>query len=123
MREVVYYAHSKKIYNTSREKMERSYIEKRFKAVCCPNRDMGELGSMNPYIDKVKGCHAVVCTEFQGHIGKGVYEEITAALRFEKEVYCLRRRVGVFQLHRIKEVMIVDDTDWGTRYGKVKVAR
>lgn len=119
---IVYYAHSKLIYNSLREKVERDFLERTFKKVICPNRDMGELGEMDPYLRKVETCDIVVCSEYEKHIGKGVFEEVNLALKLAIEVFCLRRqkRTCKFIFKTVTNVKIVDEQDWKYYYGKIK---
>ena len=89
----LYYAHSKKIYNTEVEEDEYSKIRKRFPDahIVCPNRDVGEKGSINPYLQVVKQCDVVVCSEFKKLVGKGVATEVTTAISDKKPVYNLSK--------------------------------
>jgi len=55
------------IYNSKREAEEYAYIKSIFKGnVVCPNKDLGELGSMNRYLKVVSDVDAVYATEFNG---------------------------------------------------------
>ena len=62
----IYYAHSKKIYDTKVEKKQLKYLKNRFKEynVICPNNDIGELGSIQPYLDVVSQCEMLICSEY-----------------------------------------------------------
>jgi hypothetical protein len=42
----VYYAHSMKTYNSEKEFNETQFLRKNFSNVICPNKDLGNLGSM-----------------------------------------------------------------------------
>ena len=122
---MIYYAHSKRIYNTKREELERQQIEKVFhtEIVMCPNRDMGELGSMEPYLKKVRACSIIVCSEYDDHIGRGVYEEVLAALNSKKKVYCIRYYSIRSVIHIVRSVKLVDPYDWTIRYGKLELGK
>ena len=113
----VYYAHSKKIYGTLRERRERILLASIFpkKSIVCPNRDMGELGSMLPYLNKVQNSDIVVVSEFKNHIGKGAYEEVVLALQEYTPVFVLRRK----KLILVKDIKVVNWNDWQVTYGKV----
>ena len=115
----VYYAHSKNIYNTSREKSELKWLRKQFKFVICPNNDMGELGSMEPYLQEVENNDAVVCSEYKGYIGRGVTSEVNTALSLNYKVWVLRKILGKFYLKTVKGSEIFDSNDWRYRYAKL----
>jgi hypothetical protein len=113
---LIYYAHSKQIYNTQREKDELAKIAKLFPGyeIICPNRDIGE-SSMEPYLKAVLGCDIVVFSEYKKHIGKGVYGELEVALHAERPVFLLygKRALSITGIER------VDPNDWIIRYGRV----
>lgn len=116
---VYYYAHSKLIYNTTRERAEEKFLKKKFKVVN-PNTDMGEMGSMIPYLQKISCVDGVVFSEFQKHIGKGVYEEVKHSILLGKPTYCLRKTLLGYKLIPIKEIPEVsDEYDWKVGYAKV----
>ena len=113
---MIYFAHSKKIYNTETESRYKQLIEDTFPIpVLCPNKDMGELGRMEPYLEKVRKCDIVVCTKYKDFIGKGVTEEVEAAIRAEKPVLCLSK--GKF--YRVYGTKIYDSTDWSIQYARL----
>ena|GEM_PF-2109727 len=118
----VYYAHSKLIYDSPREKQERKFLEKNFWKVVCPNRDMGDLGSIDPYLRMVDKNKIVVCSEYNSYIGKGVYSEIMEGLKTNKRVYCLRKLEGKYILLPVATVSMVDPNDWKMQYGKIHIS-
>lgn len=118
----IYYAHSKRIYGTPREKSEREFLEQHFKEVLCPNRDMGEKGSIEPYLRAIETVEAVVCSEYKDHIGRGVFDEITFAMNKKMAVYCLREIEAMKRaLIKVASAAIVDANDWAVRYAKVQL--
>ncbi len=120
IKDKVYYAHSKRIYDTPREAKELRYLNKKFSNnIVDPNKDIGELGNMEPYLKKVRECDIVICSEFMKHIGKGVYEEVADGLRKNKKVFVLRKGIFGFCLKKVKELKIIDSIDWKIYYGKL----
>lgn len=119
MKKAVYYAHSKLIYDTPREKSERSFLEKSFGKVCCPNRDIGEQGSIDPYLNRVQRSSQVICSEYQRHIGKGVFTEVSEALERGKKVFRLKKVKVGWMLEPVSAVKVVDEFDWKVCYGKL----
>lgn len=116
----VYYAHSKRIYDTLREKKELKYLRKKFaNNVVDPNKDIGELGDMEPYLRKVRECDIIVCSEFEKHVGRGVFEEVAEGLRKRKKVFVLKKGIFGFCLKKIKGLEVDDYTDWKVYYGRV----
>lgn len=119
---MIYYAHSKLIYNTKRESRELSYLMKRYaNNIVDPNKMMGELGSIEPYLNMVRTCNIVVCSEYKEHVGYGVYREIAEAFKFNKDVFVLRKSFLGFKLIRVKRIIIFDPNDWKVYYGKIKI--
>lgn len=111
-----YWAHSKKIYGTPEEAEILAVLEKVFDKVVCPNRDIGEKGDIQPYLDAIDDCDAVIVSEYQDHIGKGVYDEITFAIREkDMDVYALRN----WEFVGVIAAKIVDPNDWAVNYGRL----
>jgi hypothetical protein len=118
---MIYYAHSKKIYDTPREKEEMTFIAQEFPdtAIINPNTDIGERGSIKPYLKAVADCDIVVCSEFAGHVGKGVYDEVFHGLGLDKEVHVLRKAGDKYFLKKVTGLDLADAYDWKVKYGKV----
>lgn len=116
----IYYAHSKKIYGSKREREERDFLSKIFNVVC-PNRDMGELGRIEPYLKMVESCEYIVCSTYKNHIGKGVYSEIAHGLEKRIPVFCLKKQLSGYKLLEVLRVKEVDAwmSDWSVKFGKV----
>jgi len=111
-----YWAHSKKIYGTPEEAEILAVLEKVFGKVVCPNRDIGEKGDIQPYLDAIDNCDTVIVSEYQDHIGKGVYDEITFAIREkDMDVYALRN----WEFVGVIAAKIVDPNDWAVNYGRL----
>jgi len=111
-----YWAHSKKIYGTPEEAEILAVLEKVFDKVVCPNRDIGEKGDIQPYLDAIDNCDTVIVSEYQDHIGKGVYDEITFAIREkDMDVYALRN----WEFVGVIAAKIVDPNDWAVNYGRL----
>jgi hypothetical protein len=117
----VYFAHSKKIYNTDLEKHLKAWLKKQYREVICPNKDMGELGSVEPYLEMIDTCDIIICREHMGYFGRGVYDEVKHALKRKKLVMVMRHDTNnKIYLERVFKVKIVDECDWEVRYGKIK---
>jgi hypothetical protein len=110
-----YYAHSMLIYNTQRERDEYERLKMLVRDVINPNTDIERTTDMSVYNDAVRKSYGVICSEIEGHIGKGVFTEITTAFSENKKVYVLRKNT----LIPVKGVVITNDKDWKLSYGKV----
>lgn len=102
-----YFAHSKKKYNTAEEAAELAFIQKHFKGeVICPNNNLGELGSIEPYLNVI---HLVICvyvSEYFGMIGRGVYDECHFALTNGINVLVVRKDIkGEFFVQMVRDVV------------------
>lgn len=93
---LVYYAHSKLIYNTEREKKELSIIQDNFKNanIINPNGWIYDCGKERDIMEQcfifVKQSDIIVFSTIEdGFIGKGVYSEIQRAFWYDKYVYYL----------------------------------
>lgn len=114
----MYFAHSKRIYNTPLEKEILRYLREELgMEILCPNTDIGELRSMTPYLKRVAKCDGVIVHEYRECVGRGCYEEVSTALQLNKPVYAIR---GV-ELISVKGIIIYDSTDWKIGYGKLIV--
>ena len=69
----IYYAHSLRIYNTEQEQLELKQI-----AELCSSREIinpnGTISEMSGAYRLINQSSGVVASEYQRHIGKGVYE-------------------------------------------------
>jgi hypothetical protein len=122
----IYYSHSMRIYNTQQEELELTQIAELVpsRRIINPNGAIASIKEAYRLIDKSSG---VVATEHQGHIGKGVYDEICYALSKHKLVAVLRsgesgcttafngRLFRVYSEHQIE----VLDVDWQVYYAKI----
>lgn len=111
--DTVYYAHSKLLYGTPEEKKQRKFIEDRFEKVICPHRDIGELGSIEPYLEIIeKQCTHVVCSEFLEKVGKGVWEEVKKARKLKLPIYCIRKIDDKYKMFKVKTGRVIDKENW-----------
>lgn len=117
---MIYYAHSRKIYNTKREKKELQYLRKLYGKVLDPNNDLGELEDTCKYMRHVAACTLVVCSEYLDHVGFGVFMEVLFALNNDIPVMCLRKNKSnnQFQLHMVHEIKLKGDNL--TRFGVIE---
>jgi len=104
-----------KIYDTVREKEELNLIKSMYKDVVNPNGDIRWRGTMDDYYQAVRESEMVICSEYQGHIGRGVYTEIEEAKRNDIPVVVIRQ--GKF--YPVKDIRIEDSSDWGIKYGRI----
>jgi len=96
MGSTIYYAHSKLIYDSPREKKEIALITKRFPASFIYNPNNTEVQTsvypMELYLREIarKTTAGIVFSSYLGHVGKGVYTEIEAAWLAQKLVYMIQ---------------------------------
>ncbi len=121
----IYYAHSIKIYGSQRELRELTFLRSRFpKAnVICPNNDLGQLGSLKDYLNIVDGCLILVASEYNNHIGKGVYHEVARAISNQVQVFVIREKESVFSLKEVTGIKIKNRSDIAVKYGKLIVLK
>ncbi len=120
----VYYGHSMKMYNTNTEREELRFLRERFPNVICPNNDIGDSSrGMRVYLKIVAWSELVIVSEYQSHIGRGVFDEVSLALKLNKSVYCLRKVKDTHKFYRITDLVVVDENDWSVKYGKVVVQK
>ena len=110
-----YYAHSMHLYSTDTEKSERQALEKMGFNIICPSRDLKLGNDMDAYLRIVKQCKRLICSEYSGFIGKGVYLEIKVALANNIPSYVLRDGF----LYRIFKINVFNTDDWKTTVGKI----
>jgi hypothetical protein len=115
-----YFAHNKIIYDTPLECNMHQFLLTILRNVVCPNKDMGELGDIKSYLERVKLCYGVVVAECRGSLGKGAYEEVKCALDLHKPVIALRHNSNNrMLLIGVDSVEIVDSKSWKYGYGKI----
>ena len=122
----IYYSHSMRIYKTQQEELELTKIAELLpsRRIINPN---GAIASIQEAYQLINQSSGVVATEYQHHIGKGVYDEICHALSQKKFVAMLRikaesarslphgRLFRVYSEHQIE----VLDIDWQIHYARV----
>jgi len=113
----LYYAHSKKTYGTRKEKKELRLIQKQFPDYRIINPStlifisQDESGIMEECKSIARQAAVVVASEYDNHIGRGVFEEL---LETKRKKYLLRKK-NFIENFKIK---IVDIDDWAVRYAK-----
>lgn len=114
---VVYYAHSKRIYDTPREKGELNMIKAHWNGdqIIDPSKDLVWEGDMEPYFNVVRGVDYLVCSEYKGHVGKGVFDEVNLALANAIPVFVIRNG----NLQSVADTIEDDMSDWAVNYGKL----
>lgn len=121
MKPLIYYAHSKLDYNTKREEEEIKFLSQYYK-VFNPNTELGELGTMAPYLHAVCMCHHVVVSPHKDlYVGRGVFHEICIALAHGQAVQVLCKGEVNFALMSLLGVCFYDTNDWKVYYGKIQV--
>jgi hypothetical protein len=122
---IVYFAHSKLDYSTSRAAKVRSLIrdERPDMRLLDPSR-MGEvwpdlaqrLGSHEAVYELVIECSAqVVALEHKGFVGRGVFTELQLAQRRGLPCYVVRDK----RLVPVESIQIFDKEDYKRCYGRV----
>ena len=113
-----------KIYDTKKEREEYVYLVHRFDHIghiIDPSKDVIWDGTMAPYLHTVRKCKKVVASEYQDHIGKGVFTEIIEAQKYDIPVFVIRKFVDEYFLLPVKEVVVTNYHDWVVEYGKIVV--
>tara|TARA_Y100001954_G_C15716157_1_gene555720 strand:+ start:481 stop:867 length:387 start_codon:yes stop_codon:yes gene_type:complete len=102
---LAYFAHSKRKYNSKEEFEQLNYLEFVFSGtVICPNNNLGELGSIQPYLDVVSKMDFLFVAEYHDWIGTGVRLEIKEARKNNIPIYVIRKGKNGFVLRKLKRV-------------------
>ena len=115
---LLYYAHSKRIYGTRKEKRELKLIRKKFPEhrIINPGEidwlSVIENDIMEACKNIVQHVDVVVASEYNKHIGRGVFEELSEKTKAKKFLLRGKKFIENFSLR------IVDRDDWRVRYGK-----
>lgn len=116
---VAYYAHSMRLYNSRTEKSVLRHLRRLYPKVINPN-ELGNFGSIQPYLSIIIHiADVVVCSEYQGYVGKGVFEEVQTAIRFKIPVHVVRGRY----LRPVLGIKQHDALDWKIKFGKLITER
>jgi hypothetical protein len=119
MKMKVYFAHSMPEYNTKREQKALEMLKRNFSEdeVICPNNDLGELGSMEAYLDYIREeiDALVFMSKKNGWCGKGVYTEIEVASSKGIPVYMFKMKGNKFAVIDVTEgpdFIEINHNDW-----------
>lgn len=87
-----YYAHSMRKYNSGAEADEFAFILDHFNGnVICPNKHLGELGSIELYLKVIGTTSVVYASEYMNYVGRGVFDECAFALSENIPVFVVRQ--------------------------------
>jgi len=117
----IYYAHSKIQYGSGVEASDLARLHAYYPTglVIDPNKDIGERGAIQPYLDVVRQCDRVyvrcIDEEEPYFIGKGVFSEVAYALAYGKQVFLLIGNDG--DAVPVCGLKITDTKDWKRKYG------
>jgi hypothetical protein len=117
----VYYSHSMKTYDQEQEKIELDFLQNKFERVFNPNKEItyNRKKGLKPYLNAVKKSDIVVCSEFEGHIGKGVFREISIAFAYEIPVLYIKGTYPNFELKEVIGIKVVNKKNPRVKYGIV----
>lgn len=121
-KKTVYFAHSMRVYGTPEAEQARQQIHAlrqgwdlfdpedfTWKAAEADSSPEEVFQAVIAVSDEV------IVLEYEGHVGRGAYQEVLLALASELPVYALRAG----QLIQVRAVELVDTQDWRIRYGRL----
>ncbi len=116
---MIYYAHSMRTYGTDKERRAIELLQKKFGEVYNPScaEIQKARDPMSACLEKIASdeIDALAFSFHEGHVGRGVFDEVNCALAFGKPVYVVRRdTIERFQ----GQLEIVDPQDWRVCYAK-----
>lgn len=121
---VIYYSHSMCKYNTTWEREELKVIKKMFPtaSIINPNGYLDKYLTpkerMEQSLEIIKTkINGMIFSEFDGHIGKGVFEELKTALEMRIPTALLRNGMLIKNF----KVKINDKDDWRINYAIIEV--
>ena len=113
----IYCAHHMNKYNTNEEIKEINLIEEKFKdyLIINPNgwicQENSNQAIMNQCYHFVKMSDITVFSSYNGIVGRGVYEEVTVALKNNKEAYYIFEnnfyKINSKEFEKVKKFNIV----------------
>jgi hypothetical protein len=114
-----YFSHSIEKFNKAQEQLEYDFIDRHFNGfVICPNKHIGARGSMKPYLDILAKVDVVFVSEFEGFVGRGVYQECFCSMEMKLPVYVLKEKKNTFYFEVLTSIEIIDKTNC-KKYGKL----
>jgi len=103
---MVYYSHSKQIYDTIREKEELNFLESIFpNSVICLNRDLKQLSTNDEFQHWIKKCNVVFVSEVDGYLSSGCKSECRFAKREGIVVFLLQKVNDSYSFIVVKDVL------------------
>ena len=112
---MIYYSHSKQIYNTPRESEELNAIQKFFgRHVKIVDPARYQNSDMPFYLSLMDSCDKLVISEFKGYLGKGCYLELNRALLdYKYKIYLLRKtKCFGYRFYQVRDIYISDPYNW-----------
>lgn len=104
--QIGYFAHSKKEYNKEIESLAYDFISKIFYGhIICPNKHVGELNSIEPYLSIVKKVDCIFVLEHNNFLGRGTYTECLTALENKIPVYAVKVENQKIHLEKVTSVV------------------
>jgi len=115
----VYYSHSMKTYDQEQEKIELNFLQNKFERIFNPNKEINynPKKGLKPYLNVVKKSDILVCSEYKGYIGKGVFREISTAFAHEITILCIKGTYPNFELKEVIGIKVVNKEDPKVKYG------
>jgi hypothetical protein len=125
-----YFAHSMRIYGTPEALLVRQAIERLLPdhEVFDPElidwkRLAAKMGQDAVFEKVIRFCTRVVVYEYKGHIGRGVFEEVSRAQTNNRPIHVIRRVGHEMVLIPVKGWARAPGDDWRVRYGTLLVDR
>lgn len=117
--ESVYYAHSKQFYDSVREINEYAFLYDYYSPQKVINPAHLNLKGMGKYLELVSQCNTLVASEYEDHIGKGVFLEICQAFVSGIPVKVIRRVENKYELFEVTGIQVINENDWKVKYAKI----
>jgi len=115
-----YFAHSKKDYNTEREKKALKFIRSKYSNVLCPNNDIGKLKDFEAYLKIVKWADLVIAMETEDRfITIGVFKELETAINNFIMVMVIRKYGKTFKLIPVDNIILCKKPGYFNSIGKL----
>jgi hypothetical protein len=115
----IYYAHSRCIYDTIREMNEYAFLHDYYSPQKVINPAHLNIKGIKKFLAIVSQCNTLVASEYEGHIGRGVFCEIARALSEDIKVLVLRRPGKEYTLEPVTGIQVLNQHDWKVKYGKI----
>jgi hypothetical protein len=83
--------------------------------------DFPDLEPFSNYLKIAANCNLIICSEYQGFLGRGATEELFQALRLDIPIYVVRKNKNSYKLFQVSDLQVIGK-DNRIEFSKIVIA-